>query len=82
MSKEETYYVIRTSCDGIYVNVMSKEMLLKEFGEEGSGYSAEQVLDEMPPDVDPNYWGESLLIIKGKVVSPKAVETVTHWDVD
>lgn len=79
--EEEKYYVISTSADGIYVHEMTKEHLLKELGEDASGFDPHDVLDEIPSDADPDYWGDSLLIIKGKVVSPKAVTAVTSWDI-
>ena len=31
---------------------------------------------------DTNYWGDSILIIKGKIATPKAIEVVTEHDID
>lgn len=36
----------------------------------------------MPDDSDTNYWGNKVLIIKGKIVSPTEEKIVTQYNID
>jgi hypothetical protein len=75
---KETYFVIRNSDGDTTVRAVSKEELLRDIedGEYGD------VFTELPNDPDTNYWGEGVLIIKGKMVSPKAEQVVTKYNIE
>lgn len=74
-----SYFVLRASEDGFSVKEVTKEWLLKELSEEGSGYEAVQVVDHLPTEPDPNYWGNTLVIIKGEVVTPEPVQVISEY---
>jgi hypothetical protein len=75
---EGTYFVIRNSDGETTVRIISKEQLLEDIenGEFGD------VLTEIPENSDTNYWGESVLIIKGKLVVPIAEQVVTKYSIE
>ena len=75
---EETYFVIRNSDGDTTVRAVTKEELLHDLndGEYRDAFT------ELPNDPDTNYWGEGVLIIKGKMVSPRAEQVVTKYDID
>lgn len=75
---EETYFVIRNSDGDTTVRAVTKEELLRDLndGEYRDAFT------ELPNDPDTNYWGEGVLIIKGKMVSPRAEQVVTKYDID
>jgi len=75
---KETYFVIRNSDGDTTVRAISKEQLLSDIEEGEYG----DVLPELPNDADTNYWGEGVLIIKGKIVTPKAEQVVTKYSID
>ena len=69
---KEQYFLIINSEGDTTVEAMDKEELLKRL-EDGDYGSERKCLTEIPKDyLDTNYWGETMLIIKGKVVTPKA----------
>jgi hypothetical protein len=74
-----SYFVISTSEDGVFIYELTKAEVTKrlaEYSQEGRGPTP------FPTNgADPNYWGTSLVVIKGEVVQPKIVETVTRWEV-
>jgi hypothetical protein len=76
----ETYFVIRNSDGDTTVREYTKEELLREF--EDYGIRKSDVLTELPENKDTNYWGEGILIIKGKMVSPIAEEVITKYNID
>jgi hypothetical protein len=75
---KETYFVIRDSDGDTTVHEYDKEHLLHdiEAGEYGD------VLSELPENPDTNYWGEGVLIIKGKMIVPKAEEVITKYSIE
>ena len=75
---KETYFVIRNSDGDTTVHEYDREHLLHDIqaGEYG------KVLAELPEDSDTNYWGNGVLIIKGKVVQPKAEQVVTKYNIE
>jgi len=76
-----TYFVIDNSDGDTYVRQMTRtqvEQMLVEWDEMGE--QAGEFLSEVP-EADTNYWGGKTLIIKGEIVIPKPVETVTTWEV-
>jgi hypothetical protein len=75
---KEIYFVIRNSDGDTTVHAYDKEHLLHdiEAGEYGN------VLAELPEDPDTNYWGDGVLIIKGKMIVPKAETVVTKYNIE
>lgn len=74
---KEMYFVIRNSDGDTTVRAYTKEELLQEI--EDGDYR--DVLTELP-DMDTNYWGEQVLIIKGKMVNPIAEEVITKYNIE
>lgn len=74
----EDYFVIRNSDGDTTVKRVSKEQLLKDIEDGDYG----DILPELPEDIDTNYWGEGVLIIKGKVVVPFAEQIVTKYNLE
>jgi hypothetical protein len=75
---EEKYYIIRNSDGETTVRELTKKELLREIDEERHT----EYLSKIPHDIDTNYWGEGVLIIKGTVVQPKPEQVVTKYDID
>lgn len=38
-----------------------------------------KALDVRPSNTDPNYWQHRFLVLRGEIVVPQAIETVTKW---
>lgn len=69
-----SYFTIRNSDGDTRVDEWTKEELEERLEE---GYWGKVTHpDKLPENSDTNYWGNSVLIIRGEVVSPKAVKTV------
>ena len=77
---EETYFVIYNGEGDTTVTEFTKAELLAEIEDERWGDRL--CLGDIPDNNDTNYWGESLLIIKGKIVTPDPVEVVRKYDID
>jgi len=75
---KEIYYVIRNSDGDTTVKAVTKEQLLRDI-EDGE---YRNIFAEFPKDPDTNYWGENVLIIKGKMVTPIAEEVITKYDIE
>ena len=75
----EKYFVISTSDGDTMIDVLDKETLLKRLEENYWG-NMEIISDEIP-DSDTNYWGDSIVIIKGEIVTPTPIVTVTKLDI-
>jgi hypothetical protein len=75
---KETYFVIRNSDGDTTVRTYTKEKLLREIEDGEFG----DVLTELPENLDTNYWGEGVLIIKGQMVAPKAEQVVTKYSIE
>jgi len=75
----ETYFVIYNSDGETTVSELTKEQLLKAIQENHWGHMG--ILGSCPSE-DTNYWGENILIIKGKVVTPQPKEVITKYDVE
>jgi len=73
---EETYFVIRNSDGDTTVSEYTKQELLEEIGD------MEYIFPQIPENTDTNYWSEGVLIIKGRVVAPRAERVVTLYDID
>ncbi len=81
----ETYFVISGSEDGdIGIEVRSRTEFAATLKDPDYGDEAERCLsaEELVENKDPMYWGGRYLIIKGKVVVPKAKEKVTEWEIE
>ncbi|RPI80902.1 MAG: hypothetical protein EHM34_09385 [Nitrosopumilales archaeon] len=74
---DEIYYVIQNSDGDTTVRTCTKEEILKEINEGEIGDVLTQILNS-----DTNYWGESVLIIKGRMVAPKAEKVITKYNID
>ncbi len=77
----EKYFIINNSDGDTCIDCISKEELLKRINEEYYG-SHKNFLDVMPTESDTNYWGDNILVIKGNVVSPKAEQVVTKYNIE
>ena len=73
---KETYFVIRNSDGDTTVKEYTKQELLEEIGE------FEFTFPQIPENSDTNYWGDGVLIIKGKVVTPTAEQVVTLYSIE
>jgi len=68
------YFVIYNSDGETSVRKYSEEELLKRI-DDGDLKGFVSAI----PDPDTNYWGDSVLIIKGEIISPKPIEVVTKY---
>jgi len=73
------YYVIQNSDGDSIVRSYTKKELLIEI-EEGS--FGEGIMTEFPVNHDTNYWCGEALIIKGKMVVPKAEQVITKYKIE
>ena len=76
---EEKYFVIHNGEGDTTVREYTKEQLLAEIEENAWG---DAIPIEKIVDADTNYWGGDILIIKGKIVTPKPKEVVTKYEVE
>lgn len=72
------YYVIKSGEDGCKVSCLTKEELVNNLNEK---YWGDVKYLEKFDTNDPNYWGESILIIKGEAIVPKSVKIVESYTV-
>lgn len=78
---KEEYFVIKNSDGDTRVRIMTKEELLINLNEDGSGYKARDAMSKLE-ESDTNYWGDGFLVIKGRIVSPQAKEVVKEYAID
>jgi hypothetical protein len=80
---DEQYVVIACSEDGnVSIKAWSKEDLLDEvLNQDDPHYGTTECFTSMP-DSDPQSWPRKLLILRGGIVVPKAVEKVTQYEID
>ncbi|HLO91521.1 MAG TPA: hypothetical protein VK172_10195 [Lentimicrobium sp.] len=76
---EETYFVIHNSDGDTHVEQISKSVLLNRLDE--NYYGKVNALKSIK-ETDTNYWGENILIIKGKIVTPQAEEVIVKNKID
>ena len=69
------YFLISNSDGDTHVEPLSEKELLKRLNDE----NGIDFLSELPKEMDTNYWGEGVLIIKGEVVVPKEETVVTKY---
>jgi hypothetical protein len=79
----KNYVVIESSGDGQYITQLSEDALLEKLAEDARdrpvGDPAPKILETMPSETDPSYWGESILIVEGRIVCPKAIDVVKEY---
>lgn len=75
---KEIYYIISNSDGDTTVRAVTKEELLRDLNDG----EYKNVFTEFPNNPDTNYWGEDVLIIKGKMVSPKPEHVVTKYNIE
>jgi len=81
MTNKEVYFVIRNSDGDTTVIERNKEDLIADLEAGEFGIEGEKILERIPNN-DTNYWYEgSVLIIKGTIVVPKAVEHITKFEI-
>jgi hypothetical protein len=74
-----TYFVISNSEGDTRVSMVTKQELLTRINE--NYWGEREYLSEIPDELDTNYWGNNVLIIKGEVVSPVAKEKVIEYEI-
>lgn len=85
---EDMYFVIGQTEDGeAYVHTYgSRKALMEAMTPErdclSPNVNPNTAMDEAELESDIAYWGDKVLIIKGKVVKPAAKEAVTVWEID
>ena len=77
---EDTYFVIHNSDGDTTVEAVNKEELLERIEE--NYYGEVLPFDRLPQNNDTNYWGNRILIIKGKIVSPVAKQIITKYNIE
>jgi len=77
---KETYFVISNSDGDTTVTEFTKEQLLKAIQE--NYWGERPPFAGLPKDEDTNYWGDNILIIKGKVVCPVPEQVVTKYNIE
>lgn len=76
----EKYFVIRNSGGDTHIDVYTKEQLMKRINDPDESFPP--CIDDFDFNSDTNYWGDSIMIIKGKLVSPSPVQVVTTYEVE
>lgn len=76
MDKQDKYFMIYNFDGDTMVKTYDKATLQQEIDNECNDYD---FLSKIPDD-DTNYWDEKVLIIKGQIVVPKPVQTVTKYE--
>jgi len=77
------YFVIAVSEDGdASVRGLSESELLAKLTPDQDGEAELDGAKAMPEikDVDPMYWEDSFLIIRGEVIVPKPRQVVSTWE--
>lgn len=74
----DRYFMIHCDGDGdIYITAYdSKEKLNRELVD-----GKHKILDQIPEEINPMYWGDGVLIVKGEVVSPRPTQVVTEYEI-
>lgn len=74
------YYVIHNSEGDTFVEALDEGTLKERLAEKYYGNGG--FLDGQDIDLrsDTNYWDTNILIIKGTIVQPKAIEVVTQYE--
>jgi len=79
----EKYFIISNSDGDTTVTEMSKEELLLAIEENYWGDRTPMTLQDYHESrSDTNYWGESIMIIKGNVVVPTPKQVITKFEIE
>jgi len=80
MKKE--YFVISNSDGDTTIEHLTKVELIERLGndEESNYWGAEGFVEDLSTN-DTNYWGNSILVIKGEIVIPKPKTVVETYEV-
>lgn len=76
----EKYFIIHNGEGDTTVDCVTKEVLLERIKE--NYYGSGEYLNNMPINSDTNYWGGSILVIKGSIVTPQAKTKITEYTID
>lgn len=77
-----TYFLITTNDSGDhYIEALTEKELLGRLNEYRQDEDPSQ-FEESLPDYNMAYWPDSYLIIKGKIVVPKAKEVTTVYEIE
>jgi len=77
----DTYFVVTWDEDGASIDEMDVAELERQLADDS--LNGGECLPRVPDDADTNYWPEGrALIIKGRIVVPKAVKVVERYEVD
>lgn len=74
------YFIIYNSCDGVYMENCTEQVLLERLNEDYWGPNM-RFLPSMPLKSNPDNWGECVVIIKGAIKTPKPIEVVTTYNI-
>lgn len=80
--RSHEYIMIRTGSDGMSITPMNQEDLDYWLQEEAKYVMPDVDNFNRIPSPDPMYWGESITLIKGKVIKIRPQETVVSWAAD
>lgn len=79
---EDKYYVLTGSEDGdIRIEEFTEAEIQNRINDEDYG-GDEKWLDKIEGSEDPLYWGPGGIIIKGRIVTPKAKTVVTEFEIE
>ena len=79
----EKYFIISNSDGDTTVTEMSKEELLLAIEENYWGDRTPMTLQDYHESrSDTNYWGESIMIIKGNIVVPTPKQVITKFEIE
>ena len=78
----DKYYFIYFGEDGVTVKERTKNEIQKEINEDPEGYHFIDNEEINSGSIDSEYTSHKHLIIKGKVVVPKATEIVISYEVE
>lgn len=73
------YYVISAGADGVHISEYTKKQLENLLIADGF-LGESRICATFPKETDVNYWGDRLVIIKGEVVMPQAVQIVQVFE--
>jgi hypothetical protein len=76
---EEKYYVIRNGDGDTTITEIAREELIKALAERDWGDVGFMDSKELKENNDTNYWGDNLLIIKGKIIIPEPEKVVESY---
>jgi len=68
------YFVIISDADGVGIYKCKDAQTAVRYLED----AGENCVDDVPDD-DLNCWGDACVVIKGEIVVPKPVKSVTEW---